>query len=423
MLSDSAPKKMHSDQGGYLSKLKCIGFNARMYLLFVFLTTLNVGIYGVIFNLYILRLGFPENFLGMILSLSSVSLGVFAMPAALVCDRLGRKKTLLLSSLLLTLSLIFLYNTTSEELLIVFSIAYGVSMALSLVTGGTFLVENSTAYERMHLFSAYYMIYTVSTLTGNMIGGFLPGLLAGLFSSAPGGALTYRLTLYVSLAAAIISVLPLACISEKAPRESMETAHLDVYKSLFNSKVVRHMLFVYCLYGLGWGVSLPYFNVYFDVVLGASANQIGMIFSVSQLTMMVGYFLVPVLSERFGKIKLASVVQVLSIPFLLIFTFTASIWVAAFGYVMRYLLMNMANPVLNSFKLEIVGDEQRSTMNSVTWMACYTFVGIGTYAGGLMMAAGKNAMPFLITAALYGLTAVMYHVYFSDIEKRRNMYP
>jgi len=145
MLSDSAPKKMHSDQGGYLSKLKCIGFNARMYLLFVFLTTLNVGIYGVIFNLYILRLGFPENFLGMILSLSSVSLGVFAMPAALVCDRLGRKKTLLLSSLLLTLSLIFLYNTTSEELLIVFSIAYGVSMALSLVTGGTFLVENSTA--------------------------------------------------------------------------------------------------------------------------------------------------------------------------------------------------------------------------------------------------------------------------------------
>lgn len=405
---------------GYLARLKSFSHNARQYLLFVFLTTLNQGIYGVIFNLYILSLGFREDFLGLILSLSSASIGLFAIPAALICDRLGRKNTLLLSSVLYTLSLIFLYNTTSRELLAISSIAYGVALALSLVTGGTFLVENSTAYERMHLFSMYYIIYTVSILSGNMVGGFFPGMLADMLSFDPGGAMSYRLTLYVSLAATIISLLPLSYIKEKSSQKNANMSHLKVYKSIFQSKTACQMIFIYCLYGIGWGISLPYFNVYFDTILGAGTSEIGIIFSASQLTMVIGYFLVPMLTEELGKIRLASIVQVLSIPFLLMFTFTSSVLVAALGYVMRWLLMNMANPVLNSFKLEIVSNEQRSIMNSLTWMACYTFVGIGTYAGGLLMARGQNTMPFLITSVFYGITAILYYAYFNEVERRQN---
>jgi MFS family permease len=415
-------RNMFATSNDYIARLKSFSPNARRYLLFVFLTTLNVGIYGVIFNLYILSLGFREDFLGLILSISSVSVGLFAIPAAFVCDRLGRKNTLLLSSSLLTLSLLFLYNTTSEELLVVFSIAYGMASTLSLVTGATFLVENSTSYERMHLFSVYYIIYTFSTLSGNMIGGFLPSIISGLSADysllEASGANAYRLTLYVSLAATIISLLPLAYIKEKTSQENVSMAdRFRVYKSICRSKTIRRMVLFYCLFGIGWGTSLPYFNVYFDIVLGASTNLIGLIFSLSQLVMMAGYFLVPMLTEKLGRIRLASTVQALSIPFLLIFTFSSSLPVAAFGYVMRYMLMNMANPILNSFKLEIVSAQQRSIINSVMWMACYTFVGIGTYAGGLMMAGGKNRMPFLVTGILYALTAALYYVFFNKVEK------
>jgi len=266
----------------------------------------------------------------------------------------------------------------------------------------------------------YYIIYTVSILSGNMVGGFLPGMLAGMLSFEPGGAMSYRLTLYVSLAATILSLLPLSYIKEKSSTKNANISHLKVYRSIFQSKTACQMIFIYCLYGIGWGVSLPYFNVYFDTILGANTSQIGIIFSVSQLTMVIGYFLVPLLTEKLGKIRLASMVQVLSIPFLLMFTFTSSVLVAALGYVMRWLLMNMANPVLNSFKLEIVSNEQRPTMNSLTWMACYTFVGIGTYAGGLLMASGQNALPFLITSVFYGITAILYYVYFNEVERGQN---
>lgn len=411
-------KNMLLATNSYAVKVRRFSPNARMYLLFVLLTTLNAGIYGVIFNLYILSLGFKDDFLGLILSASSVSMGLSAIPAAFVCDRLGQRRTLLLSSILNALSFFFLYNTTTQELLVVFSVASGMASALGLVTGATFLLENSTTKERMYLFSMSSLIYTFSILSGNMIGGFLPDIVADLYSLESGGAIAYRLTLYVSLAATVASLLPLAYVREKsAPKNIGMSGQLLIYRSIFKSKSVRWMVFFYCLYGIGWGTSLPYFNVYFDVVLGASANQIGVIFSLSQLFMMLGYFLVPILTEKMGKIKLASSVQVLSVPFLLMFTFANSLLIATIGFVMRYMLMNMANPILNSFKLEIVKPEERSIINSIMWMACYTFVGIGTYAGGLMMAAGKNSMPFLVTTVVYAITAIFYYTCFNRLEK------
>jgi len=409
--------------GDYSAKVRRFSPNARMYLFFVFLTTLNAGIYGVIFNLYILSLGFEKDFLGMILSLSTGSIGLFAIPAAFVCDRLGRKNTLLLSSVMAALSLFFLYNTTYKELLVLFSIASGMASALSLVTGATFLLENSSTEERMHLFSMSSLIYTFSTLSGNMIGGFMPGLLGDLLSVEAGSAIAYRLTLYISLAAMVASLLPLAYVKEPGVGQNKTIGdQFQIYKSILRSRAVRLMLLFYCLYGIGWGTSLPYFNVFFDTVLGADANQIGVIFSISQLFMMLGYFLVPILTERMGKVRLAAIVQLLSIPFLLLFTFASSLLFATVGFVMRYMLMNMANPILNSFKLEIVKTEERPMVNSIMWMACYTFVGIGTYAGGLMMAAGENRMPFLVTAAFYGITAMFYYACFDNLKKKIKNY-
>ena len=403
---------------GYASKLRRFNPNARKYLLFVFLTTLNAGIYGVIFNLYILRLGFGEDFLGLILSISATSTGLFSIPAAFVCDRLGRKRTLLLSSVLSAISLFFLYNTTTPELLVLFSLASGMASALGLVTGSTFLLENSTKEERVYLFSMSSLIYTFSLLSGNMLGGFLPDILADLISAQSGSAISYRLTLYVSLIATMASLLPLAYVAEKNSKENNGIrGQLHIYRSIFKSKVVRQMTLFYCLYGIGWGTSLPYFNVYFDAVLGASANQIGIFFSLSQIFMILGYFLVPVLTERTGKVRLVSIVQILSIPFLLMFVLTNNLLIAVIGFVMRYMLMNMANPILNSFKLEIVQPEERSMINSIMWMACYTFVGVGNYTGGLMMAAGDSRMPFMVTGVFYAVTAIFYYVCFNGLEE------
>jgi MFS family permease len=124
---------------GYRSKINGFSQNACLFLGYVFLISLSLGIYDIIFNLYILKLGFKEDFLGLILSLVSIATGLFAIPVAMVCDRVGRKNTLLLSCLLLLFSFIFLYTTTSTALLAFFSVLYGISTALKIVTVSPFM--------------------------------------------------------------------------------------------------------------------------------------------------------------------------------------------------------------------------------------------------------------------------------------------
>ena len=80
----------------------------------------------------------------------------------------------------------------------------------------------------------------------------------------------------------------------------------------------------------------------------------------------------------------------------------------------------MSNPVISNFNMEIVEPEHRATVNSLTWMSCYTFVGISTYVSGLIMAKGYYKSPFLITCVVYIIASVLYYVFFEKVEKSHN---
>lgn len=404
---------------GYRTKLSGFSRNACLFLGYIFLISLSVGIYEVIFNLYILRLGFREDFLGLMLSLVSVSTGLFSIPAAMFCDRAGRKNTLLLSCLLLLVSFAVLYTTTSTFLLAFFSILYGVSLSLKIVTASTFMVENSTSYERIHLFSMYYLLYTIGVMLGNLAGGTLPQIFTSSLNLNPTGPVVYQFSLYASLAAVLVSLVPLIFIENKKPALTGKTALFSTLFSTLKSGTIRKLILVNGLIGMGWGLALPYFNVYFDIVLGASSKQIGFIFSLSQVVMMFTLLFVPILTEWLGKVKVVAMVQLSSIPFLLLFTSTPVLTIAAFGYIMRSAIMNMSNPVLSSFNMEVVSEDQRATVNSLIWMSCYTCVGLSTYAGGLMMAHNYYSLPFLLTCILYVVATVLYYLFFEKMEKEQ----
>jgi hypothetical protein len=71
--------------------------------------------------------------------------------------------------------------------------------------------------------------------------------------------------------------------------------------------------------------------------------------------------------------------------------------------------------------MEIVSEGQRATVNSLIWMSCYTFVGLSTCAGGLMMARAYYTLPFLLTCGIYGVAAVLYYVFFEKMEKQQKI--
>ena len=103
-------------------------------------------------------------------------------------------------------------------------------------------------------------------------------------------------------------------------------------------------MLISCLIGTGAGLIVPFFNVYFNKTLQAGPDQIGIIFSLAQASMVVGAAVVPYIAARFGKVKTVSLTYLLSLPFLLLLAFTTNLYLAGGAYILRMLFMNMSSP-------------------------------------------------------------------------------
>ena len=405
--------------GTYLARIRQFTPNARLFLAYEFFLWLNTGIYGVIFNLYLLKLGFGTDFIGLILALMAVSTGVAGLPAAVLCDRIGRKWTLVSSSALLAISLVLLYTITTGWTLVVMGISYGIAMAFSTVAVNPFMAENSSADERIHLFSVNYVIITLGTVAGNFGSGFLPGIIGGITGADPAGVLPFRYTLYLSVAAVLITLLPLLFIREKAPLATNRVERLRMVSQVIGSRHVHRLFIVNVLIGIGAGLIVPFFNVYFKSVLAASPEQIGLIFSAGQIVMVAGLLLIPLMTEWIGKVRTIVLTELLSIPFLILIAATTNIYVAGFAYVLRMTFMNMANPAIASFNMELLGDRERATVSSLVSVGWNVFLGLSTYLCGIMIARGENMLCFAITCIVYVLAAVAYYVFFLRVEREK----
>ena len=390
--------------------------NARVYLSYTFLLSLYVGISNVIFNLYILKLGYDEQSVGLLISASLLATGLFAFPAAQCCDRMGSKTCLVISGILTAVSLYLLYTVTSLDMLLVLSVLNGIFATIPTVIGVPFLMENTTPGDRLHLFSFNYGIFVIATMIGTALGGYLPNLSSLFFTIPQISVEAYRFTLMVSLVVAVISIIPLIFIQD-GKRSCRKPGDMGMFvRKLFVSKTVRQLVIISCLIGLGAGLIVPFFNVYFNKSLQAGPGQIGIIFSLAQGSMIIGAAVVPYVAARFGKVKTVSMTYLFSLPFLLLLAFTTNLWLAGGAYVLRMLFMNMSSPVSTSFSMEIVHSDEMSSVSSLTNTAnCFAIAG-GSFVAGVLMTYGVYTMPYLAACGFYILTAVLYFKFFRSRE-------
>jgi predicted MFS family arabinose efflux permease len=229
--------------------------------------------------------------------------------------------------------------------------------------------------------------------------------------------LPYRLTLYLSLAAVLLTIVPLVLIKEKGRPRLDRKERFGLVARVIRAPNVQRLVFVNMLIGVGAGMVVPFFNVYFYKVLQATTGEIGFIFSIGQIVMVAGLLIIPMLVGRFGKVRTIALTELLSIPFLILIALTMNIYLAAVGYIMRMTLMNMANPAISSFNMEIVAEEERATVSSLTQTGWYLLYAVSTVISGIMMSHGSYLLPFLITCIVYAVAAVAYYVFFLRIER------
>jgi MFS family permease len=153
-------------------------------------------------------------------------------------------------------------------------------------------------------------------------------------------------------------------------------------------------------------------NVFFRQVHGQSDQAVGTLFAWSSLAMAVGFLLAPAIADRMGKIQLVVWTQILSIPFLALLGFSPWYWAAALAYLLRMALMNMANPVYQTFVMEDVEPEARATAASLvamTWSSGRAFS--PTVSGYIQVEYGFGPV-FALVIVLYVIAVWLYWKFF-----------
>lgn len=398
----------------YAERLRRFSPNARLFLLSVFGVGLASSIFSLFLNIYLLHLGYKQDFIGLMAAIPPLVTALLSVPAGFLSDAIGHRRALILGVALSGLGALGLVLFTASETLVLSIGILGLSGALLQVVSAPFMIEESQESERTHLFSVHFALQTLAGFVGSFVGGALPPLFARGFSLTESTATVYQMTLAIGVGLIGFSILPLARM-RAAPRESSR-ARLG-----WNLKTPRRLAFKLILpnmiLGLGAGLFIPFMNVFFKLQFHISDALLGTLFAWGAVGMGIASLAGPPLAQRMGKVRTIVLTQALSIPFLIAMAFAPILWISALAFVIRYALMPMSAPIYSLFVMEQVAPEDRATINGWSTMAWnLLFAGSAWLSGHLQVLWGFGPI-FVIVCVVYSFSIALQYWLFAPLER------
>ena len=405
--------------------------NIKLFMLANILIQIGMGVFGVMYNLYIRELGYSESVNGSIISITSLATAIMLIPAGILSDRIGRKKILLMGTLLSSIMLFGRGIVSLEQPLLIFAFLTGIVWAFVQVTGVPFLAENSKPTERMNLFSIHFAITTVANVIGNLLGGFVADGFQLMFQFSEVESI--RSSLLLGAAIFTFGLIPLFSLSssktDNLKRElvSKQAEEIeDLEDSSFKKNLIMIILFglANLLIGTGSGLVIPYLNLYFANRFDASNSYVGLILALGSAMTAVAMLIGPLLVKKVGKVRALVIFQLLSIPFLFLTAFTNSLLIASIGFLMRQALMNAGNPIQSAIAMDVVHNKYKGLANSVNQMVFNIgWATMGLPAAWLVTTYGSYwgyAYTFSITGCLYLIASIYFYLIFSRKYKMKD---
>ena len=163
---------------------------------------------------------------------------------------------------------------------------------------------------------------------------------------------------------------------------------------------------------IGFGAAMAIHNIdyYFAAKYGVTSGELGSVLGLEQLAMGLLMLKMPSLADRTGgPVKLYLALAYPSIPLLVAITFTDSYLLASALYIARTIMMNVANPLLQAFTLNLVPRERQGMASSLLSLSWTLPGGFGRAVGGYLLDIDLE-LPLRLTALIYtaSLTGIAY---------------
>src|SRR5919201_1659080 len=283
-------------QGTYWQKVQQFSRNARLYLLHVIGMDMIYGTWGVVFNLYLLAIGFDAAFIGTRLLIAGITGALASIPAGIISDRIGRKASFILGDGMGALVALINITTLNPYVLLITPVISGIFGNLHGVSEPAFMAENSKRAERVHLFSVASGTRTAAAMVGASLVVPFPLLLAAGWDAIN----LYRVASFIGIALWFLSLIPAILLKAEAQGdEKMPTEKRSLREAIVHPDRVFKLTLVESLIAFGAAFVIPLFSVYFhDSAIHAHDEQIGGVFAAGSLALSFAALLSPLVAQH-----------------------------------------------------------------------------------------------------------------------------
>lgn len=407
----------------YIQRMRAFTPNARQYLISTAIFGVAMGIQDLLFNFYVLSMGYNQAVLGNLVTLRSATTLIAALPMGYLTDRLGRKAAFLAGNIGVGVSIALMVAFPSVPMFSAMNLLLGMAQSLSAVAMGPFLMENSGEKERTYLFSFASGMRVTAASVGQWLGGFMPGWFAGLLGVSAVSTLAYKSALSVLVIGVGLSSIPLLFISNARLAQTPRSVFAPFSYMRRDARGMSKLILPMLVTSVGAGMIMPFMNVFFRNVHHQSDSAIGVIFAWGSLAMGLGLLIAPILAEKFGKIQVVVASQAISIPFLVLLGFSPWFAPSLVAYYFRLTLMNMSGPVYSTFVMEKVDPQSRGMMASLTSMASNFGWAFSPTISGILQVRYGFQPAFAVTLVMYVASTAMYYFWFWHSQKAPQVAP
>lgn len=401
------------------------GFSRNARLLFATVTCvgLSTALNALFLNFYLQALGFSQQIIGLANALPTATLVLAGLPVGKWIDRHGPRRGLLIGTALAAAASAGIAASSTPSAVLTCTAVLGLASAFGFISVAPYQMANSTERERVALFSTQAALMTGTGFVGNLAGGRLPGLFGSWLGAASDSLVALRATMLAAAALWALAMLPMFAARDPAPAavatppdDRPNPADRPRRRLVSRPRVVLKLLIPAFLISLGAGQTIPFLNIYISGRFGSDYASLGMLFGIGALGTTVATLLQPALADRYGRIRSVLLVQIGSLPFLVMLGFSPIFSLVAVSFVVRVALMNMGNPVYQAFAQEQMPPGEQATYSSlsaVAWSLAWSLGAAfsGWWRGRVGFAAGFNTVFGLMTVlyiAAMGLTYLFF---------------
>jgi MFS family permease len=387
--------------------------NVKLYLVGTILRSLTFGVFELLFNLYLISLGFDAAFIGLANTSLGISSLIFSLPAGLIADRVGRKRAMIVGFLGIVLVRVVVSVFGQGWAILAAFVLYGALAPLFFASIAPFLTENSTPEQRSTLFTLDSALMNLGWFVSMTVGGYLPGWIALLLHTDPEGALAYRSVMLLASGAMLFGLVPVLLLkSPAAPTRPRVRAALHIGRHFSNPRLLLKLALPRLLFAFGAGLVFPFLNVFFKQRFDVSDATLGWILGITSAMAVPTMLLGGPVADRLGKIQTVLYARTVSTPLLLVIGLMPSLPFAVAAHWLRSGFMRVGQPLYMSFAMDRLPERERATGASLLTMSWDAGWSTAPLLSGLVQVRTGFVPLFVAATGLYTLALVAVYGFF-----------